>query len=261
MDDSSDRNFVTALARGLDVLRCFRPFEDSLSNTDIAQRTALPKPTVSRLTFTLVQLGYLVHSDKTGFYRLGAGVLQLGYGVLAADEMANRAGDVMQDLAAAGPNPNVTVAFGERHGLTIVYTAVRRSTESVSLSMNVGARLPLFRSAIGRGLLVALPDDEQRALLDRARVEGREDMDAIKRALAVANDEYDRHGFVTSFGDWRPEIHGIAVPVVSLNGDRIYAMNVGGPSFLAPPDQLRAEYGPLLVGAARTLSDFPRRIR
>ena len=52
--ETKDRNFVTALARGLDVLRCFRENETALTNTDFSERTGLPKATVSRLTHTLV---------------------------------------------------------------------------------------------------------------------------------------------------------------------------------------------------------------
>ncbi len=42
-DEEKDRNFITALARGLDILRCFRPNEIELTNQDFAQRTGLPK--------------------------------------------------------------------------------------------------------------------------------------------------------------------------------------------------------------------------
>ena len=59
-EDDKDRNFITALARGLDILRCFKMGEVDLTNQDFAQRTGLPKPTVSRLTHTLVVLEYLV---------------------------------------------------------------------------------------------------------------------------------------------------------------------------------------------------------
>ena len=48
-----DRQFVTALARGLEILRCFQAGDPALGNQDIAERTGLPKPTVSRLTHTL----------------------------------------------------------------------------------------------------------------------------------------------------------------------------------------------------------------
>ena len=36
IEDHKDRNFVTALARGLDVLRSFRPHETLLSNAEMA---------------------------------------------------------------------------------------------------------------------------------------------------------------------------------------------------------------------------------
>ena len=255
----SDRNFVTALARGLEVLRCFRPNESSLSNSDIAGRTGLPKPTVTRLTHTLRQLDYLVHVESTGHYRLGPGVLQLGYGVLAGIDVAERAATVMREVQQAGPNPNATVALGERHRFKMIYTAVHRSTADVSLTLTVGARLPLFHSAMGRAALCAMPAAERDRILDAARIEGREDMDLVRRNLDRAAEDYAIHGYCASFGEWRPEISGIAVPVVSLNGDRIYAMNVGAPSFLITPEELREAYGPSLVAAGRTLSDVPGR--
>ena len=54
-----DRNFVTALARGLEILRCFGPSDEYLGNAELAKRTSIPRPTVSRMTATLTQLGYL----------------------------------------------------------------------------------------------------------------------------------------------------------------------------------------------------------
>ena len=56
---AKDRQFVTALARGLDILRAFHAGEGMLGNQEIAHRTGLPKPTVARLTHTLTELGYL----------------------------------------------------------------------------------------------------------------------------------------------------------------------------------------------------------
>ena len=52
-EHDGDRQFATTLARGLEVLRVFTPLEPMLGNKEISVRTGLPKPTVSRLTYTL----------------------------------------------------------------------------------------------------------------------------------------------------------------------------------------------------------------
>ncbi len=48
--ERGDRRFVSALARGLQVLRCFKLGEERLGNQQLAERCQLPKSTVTRLT-------------------------------------------------------------------------------------------------------------------------------------------------------------------------------------------------------------------
>jgi DNA-binding IclR family transcriptional regulator len=67
---ATDRKFVVALSRGLDVLRAFHPRDGLLGNQEIAARTRLPKPTVSRLTYTLTKLGYLAQVSRFDKYQL-----------------------------------------------------------------------------------------------------------------------------------------------------------------------------------------------
>ena len=252
-DEEKDRNFITALARGLDILRCYRPNEIELTNQDFAQRTGLPKPTVSRLTHTLCVLEYLVLDARTGTYRLGAGVLKLGFGVLSAMDMGDRARDVMRELSR-GPNTYITVALGERHQTDVVYVGVERSLENVSLSLSVGTRLPVFDSAIGRAILVGLRADDREAIFEQA---GRADPVGDKQRRAdfiTALAQYETNGYCHSYGEWRADVNGIAVPVRSLGGGRVYGLNVGGPSFHVKKKQLEGTYAKLLLDAAQRLS-------
>ncbi|MFT5343749.1 MAG: DNA-binding IclR family transcriptional regulator [Paracoccaceae bacterium] len=255
-DEAKDRNFITALARGLDVLRCFRPNEVELSNLDISERTSLPKPTVSRLTHTLCKLDYLVADARTGTYRLGAGVLQLGFGVLSGLEIGKRAAVEMQKLCN-GPNSYMTCALGELHRLDVIYVAVQRSVEDVSLILHVGSRMPLFFSAIGRAILVAMPEADRQAAFALALSEHPDQEEARQTSYANAAKEYEANGYCTSYGDWRRDVNGIAVPVFSLNRSRIYGLNVGGPSFHIKKKQLEGYYGKRLIASAKTLSFKP----
>ena len=96
----SDPNFVTALARGLELLRCFRTGEAMLGNQDFVRRTGFPKATVSRLAGTLVQLGYLRYDDSLGKYALDAGVLALGFSYLSASDVVALARPVLRHRMA-----------------------------------------------------------------------------------------------------------------------------------------------------------------
>lgn len=252
-EDGKDRNFVTALARGLDMLRCFRANETELTNTDFAERTGLPKPTVSRLTHTLCKLDYLVADPRAGTYRLSAGVLQLGFGVLAGLDISDRATQLMRQLRN-GPNSYITVALGERHRLDVVYVAVQRSREDVALTMHVGSRLPLFFSAIGRSILVAMEDEEREAVFALAETEMPDQLDDCKASYVAAKAEIEAEGFCRAYGSWRRDVNGIAVPVYSLGGSRVYGLNVGGPSFHVKKKQLETYYARELKAAAQVLS-------
>lgn len=252
-DEAKDRNFITALARGLDVLRCFRPNEVELSNLDISERTGLPKPTVSRLTHTLCKLDYLVADTRTGTYRLGAGVLQLGFGVLSSLEIGERAAEELQKLCE-GPNSYVTCALGERHLMDVVYLAVHRSAEDVSLTMHVGSRMPLFFSAIGRAVLIAMPEKERQSAFDLARREDPDQEENRQLSYAKAVKQFEAKGYCSSYGEWRRDVNGIAVPVFTLNRSRIYGLNVGGPSFHLKKKQLEGYYAKRLIASAKRLS-------
>ncbi len=142
----------------------------------------------------------------------------------------------------------------------MIYTAVHRATGDVSLTMNVGARLPLFRSAIGRAMMSAMAPTARDEILARVKAAGRHDMGQVRADLTQAAEEYAAHGYCSSFGDWTPNVSGIAVPVLSLNGDRLFAMNLGAPSFLTSEAEMREVHAPRLIAAGRSLSDVPGRL-
>jgi DNA-binding IclR family transcriptional regulator len=251
--DETDRQFVNALARGLDILSCFGSDDRFLSNNEIARRTGLARPTVTRLTYTLMKTGHLLRNDTSGEYRLGGKVLQLGFSVLANMSIDNRYGDILEDLAD-GPNPYITSGIAERVGTRAVYLARHRTRQAVSLSLEVGARLPLFYAGIGRAILAGMKERERDVVFREAVEEFPEQKSRMEESLAKLLEDYATYGYCTSFGSWKPEVNAIAVPFPSLDGSTVYGLNVGAPSFLVSEQELHEEYGPRLLHAAKTLS-------
>ena len=99
MGAKKDRQFVTALARGLAILRAFESSSELLGNIDIARRTGLPKATVSRLTHTLTRLGYLSCLGQREQYRLGASLMALGMAFFRANSFPQIVRPFLQNLA------------------------------------------------------------------------------------------------------------------------------------------------------------------
>ena len=247
---AQDRQFVTALARGLEVLRAFRPGEAALGNQNIAERTGLSKPTVSRLTHTLLELGYLTYSERDGRYQLGPGVLALGYATIAGLEVRERARPLMEALAVS---TDLTVALGERDRLEVVYLDCCRGAQTVALNLNVGSRLPLGTTAMGRTILARLPEGQREHLLRALRAQAPEEFRRLEAGVTRAVRELETQGFCTSFGDWRPDVNAIGVPVVSLDRARLFGLICGGPSFNVSGDYLVERAATPLLEAAQAL--------
>ena len=257
-EQGKDRNFVTALARGLELLSSFRDGEVTLTNSDFSERSGLPKATISRLTYTLCELGYLVVDLRTGTYRLGAGALNLGFSVLSGIDIQDLAQIEMEKLRD-GPNSYITVALGEVDKLEVVYVAKSNSREGVALVARIGSRLPLFPSAIGQSILVGMREDAREAVFEYAGRQGAQIESEGRKRYLEAKAVYEAKGFCTGYGIWRKDVNGIAAPVFSMSGDRVYGLNLGGPSFRVRPKQLEHVYAPLLIKAADGLSMQPRR--
>jgi len=221
-----------------------------LGNLEIAQRTGLPKPTVSRLTHTLTQLGYLSSSEGRSSYQLGAGVLALGYAMLSGLDFRSRARPLMQDLADSA---NASVGLGSRDRLSMVYLECCRGPGTVTLSLDVGSRVPLATSAMGRALMAILPDSERDYLMDHIRAKAPDEFARIEAGIERAMRDIEARGFCFSLGDWQPEVHAVGVPLITPDRTA-YALNCGGPSFVLTPRQLEEDYGPKLVEIARQIT-------
>ncbi|MEQ8651370.1 MAG: IclR family transcriptional regulator [Kiloniellales bacterium] len=248
------RQFVTALARGLEVLRAYRPGEIALGNQEIAQRTGLPKPTVTRLTYTLCELGYLVHLPRHGGYQLGPAVLGLGYTMLSGLEVRDRARPLIRTLA---DKVDCAVALGMRDRMNLVYVECARGCGRITLSLDVGSRIPLAKTAMGRAVFVGMAREEREAVLAELKEREADDYAGLAEGLQRAVEDFEALGFVCSFGDWQREVHAVGVPLTLPGEEQSYALNAGGPAFLKDPQHMRDVVGPELVQLARLLSSVP----
>lgn len=252
-----DRQFVTALARGLEILSCFRSDAGALGNQDLAEMCGLPKSTVSRLTATLTKLGYLVHMPATGRYQLGTATLALGSAMLARMDIRKLARPLMQELADFS---GAMVSLGVRDRLSVLYVESCRSAAAITtLSVDVGSRLPLATSAIGRAWLVSAPESERLNLMEEIRQKNSSAWPAIAKGLEQAREDHLSLGVCCSFGEWQTHVNGIARALDPGGGLPKVVINCGGPAVNVSTDFLLNEVRPRLLDMVQRLEVGPAR--
>ena len=224
-EPTADRQFISALARGLNVMRAFRAEDPVLSNHEISSRTGLPRPTISRLTYTLCKMGYL-SQDSAGRYRLDPHILTLGFPVLARLGVREIARPMMQALAESH---GVTVSLGLRDGLHMVFVQRIRSDSPVVLHQDIGTRVPIARTALGRAYLAGLPTHERATLIEELhRASPAGDWKPLREKIELEFNRYREHGYCLG-GDWDASLNGAAAPLV-LPGRSVLALGCGGAS-------------------------------
>lgn len=242
MSESPIKDEVSALARGLALLRTVADADEPLSNGDLAQRAGIPKATVSRLTATLLTAGLLRPAPGDRF-ALGATALTLGNAYLRGFDFRQHARLHLAELAeAAGANVHLAVRDGSD---MLLIDTLRPRTALILSRMDVGSRMAIATSAVGRAYLTALPAGERNGVLSDIEASSGRAWPKLRKRLETALYEGARDGYCSSFGEWHPDIHALGF---ALRGPReeLYGVSVGGPAYMLTKEMLLEKVAPRL---------------
>ena len=230
-----------SLERGLELLRAFGPGATLLGNGDLAERTGLPKATVSRLTRTLVAAGYLEHDSARRAYRLGLPVLSLAQALRSGSTVLKAAGPLIRDTAQR-MHINVGIAGADREEM--VYLESIRYNQRASLRTVVsGQRVPMELTSLGRAYLATQPQAEFAALMHAFERRGRSGWARLAREITHAVDAVHRNGFCVA--SWQPEVIALAAPLV-IPGHRLLVLNFSVRTVESQDSVVRELAAPLL---------------
>lgn len=242
---------VSALARGLTVLRVVSEAPTPLSNRELATATGIPKATVSRLAATLVGAGYLRQLADSERFSLGATLLDLSNAYLRNFDLRSHARLYLAELAEFA---GAAVHLGVRDGLDIVLIDSIRPHSAVILSrLDVGSRMAMATSAAGRAYLASLEAPARQTMFDAIRNASGKSWNSVKSRLDTALQEYENAGYCSSFGDWHRDIHALGTTLEGPRGER-YVISCGGPGYLLPKEMMVKKIAPRLVKTARAIA-------
>ena len=219
---ASDPQFANTLARGLRVLQCFSANTPQLGNGDISRMTGLPKPTVSRLTYTLIELGYLRRCSDSTQFEVGTGVLCLGYPVLSRLAFQHVAMPHLLRLAET-IDGSATVFVRDRLRMVALENATHR--DILKRRPHTGISIELVGSNAGLCWLVgASPREREQAMREIAHHQP-EDLDNTKADYEMGAGQMRRHGYVMRRPSWRRDTSVLSAPLWRRPGDELLVLS------------------------------------
>jgi len=230
-----------SLERGIELLRAFRPGTEVLGNAELAERTGLARPTVTRLAQTLVGAGMLQGAPGRT-YRLAPAVLSLAHAMRSGSSELNLAAPIMAEVAEKN-RINVGLAAPDRDEM--VYLESIRYSRRVALRKVVsGQRVPIELTSLGRAYLAMLPEERRKPLLALFKRRRGAHWPALARELQDAIRHVADHGYCAAA--WQPEVVALAAPL--RHSPTPLVLNVSM-STGEPLQRMEKELAPVLLGA------------
>ncbi|WP_233517733.1 IclR family transcriptional regulator [Geodermatophilus marinus] len=232
-------------ARALAVLDAFDADAPRLTLSEVAARTGTPLSTAHRLLGELTGWGALARRPD-GRYEIGRKLWDLGLLAPVQLELRQVAAPFLLDVHTATRD---TVHLAVRDGRCALYVERISGRESVPVVSQVGSRLPLHATGVGKVLLAAAPDDVVEAVLRHLTRETPHtvvDPGRLRREIG----EVRRRGFARTAEEMSLGTLSIAVPVrAERGGTPVVAAALG----IVVPSHRRdlARLAPVLEVAAR----------
>jgi IclR family pca regulon transcriptional regulator len=250
--DTDSADFVTSVARGLSVIRCFGPGHSTLTLAEVADRAALTRPTARRFLLTLEALGY-VRTDGKRFW-LAPKTLDLGYAYLSSMNISDIAHPSMQKVVDV---LNESCSMAVRDGTEIVYVARVPPKHLMGLQITLGRHMPMYCTSTGRVLLADLDRAEldkylstveRRALTSRTVTAERQ----IKDILG----DVRRQGYALIDQEVEEGLRAIAVPIRSASGKVVAGVSVGAHTARATKSDMISRLLPPLQACAKEIESL-----
>ncbi|PRB80925.1 IclR family transcriptional regulator [Pseudomonas sp. MYb185] len=247
-----DRDYVAALASGLQILTAFDAENPRMTLTEMASRTDMDRAKARRFLLTLDALGYVRRSGR--YFELTPRVLELGHAFQTSNQYRTVIQHYLQDITAEiGESSSLSVLDGTEVVYVVRSAAPHRL---MAINLSVGTRLPAAYTSMGRVLLAQLSDAELDKRLAQINPQAHTPHSLTdSRALREEIVRVRQQGYSIVDQELDLGLRSVATPVFAGNGDLLGAINISTNAARVPIEVLEQDYLPRL----QQLADGVRR--
>ena len=240
---------VQSVERAFAILGCLAGGPAGVS--EVAERVALPKSTVSRLLSTLLAVGAVEQSAGGNEYRVGDAMIDIASGALPGRNLITIARPHLVELVAMlGESAGLSVLDGQ----DVLYLDQVDADQPVQVRDWTGERIPAHMASSGLVLIAfSAPATQDRFLtgpLPAATAGTVTDHDVLRRRL----DAIAAHGVEWTREEFLPGISSVAAPVFGAHAEVVAAVHAHGPAYRFPPAGAADEIAAAVTATARRIS-------
>lgn len=237
--------------RVVDILETFPRLGPELGVSDVSRALGLKKATTHRLLASLLRRGLVAQDPATRRYRLGIKLWELGALATSQVDWVTRVKPHLQGLTdVSGETTHLAIL----NDAQVLYVEKVESHRSLRMPSQVGRRLPVHCTGVGKALVAFLPDEVLAGIVTRRGLPAftahtMTDLTALRSDLARVR----RRGYAVDDEEIEEGLVCIAAPVRDHSSHVVAAVSIAGPSSRLRPETL-AGHANEVVDTANAMS-------
>ena len=241
-DIENNKSHIQSLARALRLLDILADSGGDMSLTEIADALGWPKSTVHGIIATLRDYRYVDQSAANGRYRLGIRLFELGQAAARNWGIREIALPALRKLNA---QCGEMIHLATEDAGEVLYLEKIDSTHIIRIVSEIGTRLPIHCSGLGKVFLAYRQPSEARSILMRNGMRRMTNNTITEPAQMEAElIKIRKQGFAVDNQEIMEGLRCVAAPIRDRAGDVKYAVSISGLS-----ERLTGEYFEFLKNA------------
>ncbi len=227
MEKKKPNQLIKSLDRAINLLEMLVRSENGMGVTELSRELDLHKSTVFRLLDTLKYRGYVEKNDDNQNYIIGIKLFELGSRVLNDIDSRNRVRPYLEELKE---KTDETVHLGILDDGEIIYVDKVESNATIRMYSQVGRRVPVHSTSLGKVILAHLPEERVREIIEYKGLpeEGKNtitDPDELIEHLKKVKEQ----GYAVDDEEQEEGIRCIAGPVFNHRGEIQSSFSISAP--------------------------------
>jgi DNA-binding IclR family transcriptional regulator len=247
-----DKNSIKSIEKCFQVVGCLYDADRALSLEELVRRTGYKKTSCFRILKTMLSLKILEQNAETKTYQFGTRLVLIGLAALKNMSLHKTSLPILQKLR---DETRETVNLSILNGKEILYVERLMSNYIVNLNVNVGDRLPIHCTSMGKAILANLPENIAQKIMAEIRLEPKTkktivDPVALKRELS----QIKKKGYAENDEELEKGLRAVAAPILNHTGEAVAATNIVWTTARHPSRKAFEIFTPKIVSAAEQIS-------